>query len=126
MIPALYQLTSISPYWLLIPDILIGVGCLLINSTVLEYAVAQIPISLRGTAIGAVVAIVIIVSKHALRGYSTPVSASTLAKSLLVVGSTTTWYCQLSYNAISSAMFVIVAKRYKLRERERHGYKTKR
>ena len=108
----------ISPYWLLIPDILIGVGCLLINSTVLEYAVAQIPISLRGTAIGAVVAIVII--GQSMR------SGVTLLLSHFNIGKVTP-SCGFYYYLVLSilimlflVLFVIVAKRYKLRERERH------
>ena len=50
----------ISPYWLLIPDIVIGFGYLLINITAIEFALAQIPISLRGTAIGAVISTITI------------------------------------------------------------------
>ena len=79
---------------------------------------AQIPISLRGTAIGAVVAIVII--GQSMR------SGVTLLLSHFNIGKVTP-SCGFYYYLVLSilimlflVLFVIVAKRYKLRERERH------
>ena len=55
----------ISPYWLLIRDLVIGVGYLLMNINVTEVFLAQIPISLRGTAIGT--GIIMVAIGHIIR-----------------------------------------------------------
>ena len=107
----------ISPYWLLIPDILIGVGCLLMNSTGLEFAMAQIPISLRGTALGAIFAIVTI-GQSLRSGVTILLSHFNLNK--------VTPSCGFYYYLVLTilivlflVLFFVVVKCYKLRERNR-------
>ena len=108
----------ISPYWLLIPDILTGVSNLLIRPAAMEFALAQFPLSLRGTAIGIGTVIAII--------GQIIYSVSILIWSQLNFNNVTP-SCGFYYYLVQSillmlflVMFVIVAKRYKLRERERH------
>ena len=108
----------ISPYWLLIPDILTGVSNLLIKPAAIEFALAQIPKSLRGTVAGVSVAIITIGQ------IIHPGIISILSQLNL---NNVTPSCGFYYYLVQAilimlflVMFVIVAKRYKLRERDRH------
>ena len=55
----------ISPYWLLIPDIVYSVGHLLALISAIETFIAQVPISLRGTATG--IGIVMVLLAQSIR-----------------------------------------------------------
>ena len=108
----------ISPYWLLIRDLAIGLGCLLILINVTEVFLAQIPISLRGTAIG--IGIIMVAIGHIIR------SGIILILSQLNLNNVSP-SCGFYYYLVQSILimlclilFVIGAKRYKLRERDRH------
>ena len=108
----------ISPYWLLIRDLVIGLGYLLIFINVIEVFLAQIPISLRGTVMG--IGMVMIAIGHIIR------SGITLILSQLNLNKVSP-SCGFYYYLVQSILimlclilFVIGAKRYKLRERERH------
>ena len=108
----------ISPYWLLIRDLAIGLGYLLILINVTEVFLAQIPISLRGTAIGT--GIIMAAIGHIIR------SGITLILSQLDLNNVTP-SCGFYYYLVQSILimlclilFVTAAKRYKLRERDRH------
>ena len=108
----------ISPYWLLIRDLVIGVGYLLIFINVTEVFLAQIPISLRGTAIG--IGMIMIAIGHTIR------SGIILILSQLNLNNVSP-SCGFYYYLVQSILimlclilYVIAAKRYKLRERDRH------
>ena len=108
----------ISPYWLLIRDLVIGLGYILILINVTEVFLAQIPISLRGTAIGT--GIIMAAIGHIIR------SGITLILSQLNLNKVSP-SCGFYYYLVQSILimlclilFVIGAKRYKLRERDRH------
>ena len=108
----------LSPYWLLIRDLAIGVGYSLIFIIVTEFFLAQSPISLRGTAIGT--GIIMVAIGHTIRsGIISILSQFNLDN--------VTPSCGFYYYLVQSILtmlllvvFVFVAKRYKLRERERH------
>ena len=108
----------ISPYWLLIRDLVIGFGYLLIFVNLTEVFLAQIPISLRGTAIG--IGMIMVAIGHTIR------SGIILILSQLEINNVTP-SCGFYYYLVQSILimlglilFVIAAKRYKLRERDRH------
>ena len=108
----------ISPYWLLIPDILNGVSNFLIKPTAIEFTMAQIPISLRGTVFGVGITITII--------GQVIYSVIILSWSKFNLNNVTP-SCGFYFYLVQSILimlllvvFVIAAKRYKLRERERH------
>ena len=108
----------ISPYWLLIRDLVIGFGYLLIFVNLTEVFLAQIPISLRGTAIG--IGMIMVAIGHTIR------SGIILILSQLEINNVTP-SCGFYYYLVQSILimlglilFVTAAKRYKLRERERH------
>ena len=108
----------ISPYWLLIRDLVIGLGYLLIFVNLTEVFLAQIPISLRGTTIG--IGMIMVAIGHTIR------SGIILILSQLELNKVTP-SCGFYYYLVQSILimlglilFVIAAKRYKLRERERH------
>ena len=108
----------ISPYWLLIRDLAIGLGYLLIFVNLTEVFLAQFPISLRGTAIG--IGMIMIAIGQTIR------SGIILILCQLNLNNVTP-SCGFYYYLVQSifimlclVVFVFVAKRYKLRERERH------
>ena len=108
----------ISPYWLLIRDLVYSVGSLLIIINATESFLAQFPKTLRGTAIG--IGIIMVAIGHTIRsGIISILSQFNL--------NNVTPSCGFYFYLVQSilimlflVMFVIVAKRYKLRERERH------
>ena len=108
----------ISPYWLLIPDIAYSVGSLLIIISATESFLAQIPINLRGTVIG-IVTIMLVIGQNIRSGIVSMLSQFNLDN--------VTPSCGFYYYLVQSILimlflviFVIAAKQYKLRERERH------
>ena len=105
-------------YWLLIPDILHGTGGLMISCTALEFLMAQTPLFVRGIAIGMTVTVTIVgVLVHA--GLVRILSKFDMSKVTPSCGFY--YYLVLSILLILSlVLFTIAAKRYKLRERERH------
>ena len=108
----------ISPYWLLIPDIVASVGSLLIVCTAWEFCMAQTPISLRGIMMG-LGADLFLVGLYMHKGVILILSHFNLNKVTPSCGFY--YYLVLSILLLPSLLlFVIAAKRYKLRERERH------
>ena len=108
----------ISPYWLLIPDAVFSVGTLLSAIRLIEFILAQIPISLRGTMTG----IAVLLSFIGQAIHSEMISILSRFDFNKVTPS-----CGFYYYLVQSIlimlmlmMFIIFAKRYKLRERERH------
>ena len=108
----------ISPYWLLIRDLAIGVGYSLIFINVTEFFLAQIPISLRGTAAG--IGMIMVAIGHTIR--SEIISILTQLNLNKVSPSCGFYYylVQSIFIMLCLVVFVFVAKRYKLRERDRH------
>ena len=108
----------ISPYWLLIRDLVYSVGSLLIIINATESFLAQFPKTLRGTAIG--IGIIMIAIGRSIRsGIISILSQLNL--------NNVSPSCGFYYYLVQSILimlclifFVIVAKRYKLRERDRH------
>ena len=108
----------ISPYWLIIRDAFFSVGTLLAIIGVIEFVLAQIPVSLRGTMIG--IAMMMIFTGQGIR--SEMISIFSRFDFNKVTPS-----CGFYYYLVQSILIVLVfavfaffAKRYKLRERERH------
>ena len=104
----------ISPYWLLINDLVNSVGTLLIIISIIETFLAQIPITLRGTVIGVVI-IMIAIGQSIRSWIISMLSQFNLDK--------VTPSCGFYYYLVQSILimlflfiFVIAAKRYKLRE----------
>ena len=105
-------------YWLLIPDILHGTGNVMVYCTGLELLLAQTPLFLRGTAIGMALT-VLIVGALIHEGVVMILSNFDMSKATPSCGFY--YYLVLSILVILSlVLFTIAAKRYKLRERERH------
>ena len=108
----------ISPYWLLIPDIVASVGRLLIVCFTLDFCMAQTPISLRGIMIG-LGAATLLVALYMQKGVILILSHFNLNKVTPSCGFY--YYLVLSILLLLSLLlFAIAAKRHKLRERERH------
>ena len=108
----------ISPYWLLIPDIVASVGRSLIACISWEFCLAQTPISLRGIMMGAFTA-AYLVGLYMHKGVVLILSHFNLNKVTPSCGFY--YYLVLSILfLLSLLLFAIAAKRYKLRERERH------
>ena len=108
----------ISLYWLLIRDLVIGFGYLLIFINVIESFLAQFPKTLRGTAIG--IGIIMAAIGQGIRsGIISILSQFNLDK---VTPSCGFYYylVQSIFIMLCLVVFVFVAKRYKLRERDRH------
>ena len=108
----------ISPYWLLLPDIVGSVGDLLTKCTALEFVLAQTPINLRGTVVG-VVYVSYLIGQFAHLGTTLLLSHFNLNRVTPSCGFY--YYLVLSIFAILCLIVsAVIAKRYKLRERERH------
>ena len=107
---------TVSLYWLLISEIVIGIGYVLVICSSLEFVMAQSPNRMRGVMMG--LATVLNGSGHFMN-YG-------LVKILKHFNSVTPscgfyYYLVLSILLILSlVLFTIAAKRYKLRERDRH------
>ena len=112
-IPDTPQLVSL--YWILPIKFLNGIGAVVTLFSTFELTMSQAPNRMRGIMMGLVIALV---------GWSTP-SGSLLNEifHILKASEMFTFYCYLVLPPLAMLMltiFVIVAKRYKLRERERH------
>ena len=108
----------ISPYWLLICDLVYSIGHVLALISAIETFLAQVPISLRGTATG--IGIVMVLLAQSIR---TEIISILSQLDLNNVTPSCGFYYYLVQSILIMlflVMFVIVAKRYKLRERERH------
>ena len=108
----------ISPYWLLIRDLAIGLGCLLIFINVTEFFLAQIPISLRGTTIG--IGMIMVAFGHTIRSGIISILSQLNLNNVPPSCGFYYYLVQSIFIMLCLLVFVFVAKRYKLRERERH------
>ena len=101
---------QVSLYWILVLEYLNGIGAVVTFVFAIEFAMAQTPNRMRGIFMGLALAIV---------GWSRHVgNFVTMIKTQRY-----TFYCYLALPPLamlSLTIFIIVAKRYKLRERERH------
>ena len=106
---------QMSMYWILVAKVLNGIGVVVIMLFGVEFAMAQTPNRMRGIMMG--LAIIII-------GWSTLGSyLLTRTFHMFKASQRLTFYCYLALPPLAMLMliiFVIAAKRYKLRERERH------
>ena len=103
-------------YWLILADAMNGIGAVIVNFTLVEFILAQSPNSMRGVMMGAFVmmfnfACIVNYGLQALLGHFSKATPSCgfyyyLVLSILIM--------------LSLVLFTIAAKRYKLRERERH------
>ena len=103
-------------YWLLVSDIVFGIGAAIVMVTIIEFILAQSPNSMRGVMMGVSVMLLFI---------ATAVNYG--LQLLLEHFSNATPSCGFYYYLVLSilimlslVLFTIAAKRYKLRERERH------
>ena len=108
----------ISPYWLLIRDLVYSIGYVLALISAIETYLAQTPISLRGTATG-LGAVIGLIAQSIRLGIISFISQFNLSK--------VTPSCGFYFYLVQSILimlflviFVLFAKRYKLRERDRH------
>ena len=105
----------VSLYWILPIKLLNGIGAVVTLISTFEFAMAQTPNRMRGIMMGLVIALV---------GWSTGVSSLlTEILHMFKASITFTFYCYLAIPPLAMLMliiYVIAAKRYKLRERERH------
>ena len=108
----------ISPYWLLISDLVNAAGALLVIISVVEIFLAQTPISLRGTVIG-ISTVMTLIAQIIRSGIMSLLSQFDFNQ---VTPSCGFYYflVQLILIMLFLVFFIILAKRYKLRERERH------
>ena len=103
-------------YWLLLSDIVYGIGAAIALATLIEFVMAQSPNSMRGVMMGVFVMLLFIATavnyglELLLRHFSNATPSCGfyyyLVLSILIM--------------LSLVLFTIAAKRYKLRERERH------
>ena len=103
-------------YWLLLSDIVFGIGAAIVLVTTIEFVLAQSPNSMRGVMMGVFVMLFLSASivnyglELLLRHFSNATPSCGfyyyLVLSILIM--------------LSLVLFTIAAKRYKLRERERH------
>ena len=108
----------ISPYWLLIRDLVYSIGHVLVLICAIEIRLAKTPKSFRGTATGLGLMIVLIAQNVRL-GIISFISRLNLNK----VNPSCGFYFYLVQSILMMlflVIFVIVAKRYKLRERDRY------
>ena len=108
--------SSVPLYWVLIVDLVNGLGINMVSCTGLEFVMAQTPNRMRGILMGLTIAVL---------GIS--MLASVLLARLFQLFNSATPSCGFYYYLVVSLLillvlllFVILAKRYKLRERERH------
>ena len=105
----------VSLYWILPIKLLNGIGVVVTLLSSFELTMAQTPNRMRGIMMGLVIALV---------GWSTGVSSLlTEILHMFKASITFTFYCYLAIPPLAMLMliiYVIAAKRYKLRERERH------
>ena len=108
--------SSVSLYWVLIVDLVNGLGVNMVSCTVFEFTMAQTPNRMRGILMGLAIAIIGI-----------GVLAGMLLTRLFQLFNSATPSCGFYYYLVVSLLillvlllFVVLAKRYKLRERERH------
>ena len=107
---------SIPLYWLILSDIVFGVGGAIISVNLIVFVLAQSPQSMRGVMMGVLFtllcfAIVVNYGLHALFRHFNNAFPSCGFYYYLVL---------LIILILSLVLFTIAAKRYKLRERERH------
>ena len=103
-------------YWVLISDILYGVAVTLVVCSTLEFVLAQSPNKMRGVFVGVTFSSVFLAS-----------IIQNIVKTLVQEHSTATPSCGFYYYLVQSLTlllslvpYIITAKWYKLRERERH------
>ena len=103
-------------YWLLLSDIVFGIGAAIVLVTIIEFVLAQSPHSMRGVMMGVFMMLFF---------FATSVNYG--LQLLLEHFSNATPSCGFYYYLVLSilimlslVLFTIAAKRYKLRERERH------
>ena len=103
-------------YWLLVSDIVFGIGAAIVIVTIIEFVLAQSPNSMRGVMMG-IFAMLFFIATSVNNGLQL----------LLKHFSNATPSCGFYYYLVLSillmlslVLFTIAAKRYKLRERERH------
>ena len=103
-------------YWLLLSDIVYGIGAVIVIVTLIEFILAQSPNSMRGVMMGFFVMLFFIatVVNYGLQLLLEHFSNATPSCGFY-------YYLVLSILImLSLVLFTIAAKRYKLRERERH------
>ena len=103
-------------YWLLLSDIVFGIGVAIVMVTIIEFILAQSPNSMRGVMMGAFLLLFFFAT-----------AGNDGLQLLLEHFSNATPSCGFYYYLVLSilimlslVLFTIAAKRYKLRERERH------
>ena len=108
--------SSVSLYWVLIVDLVNGLGVNMVCCTGLEFTMAQTPNRMRGILMGLAIAIIGI-----------GILAGVVLTRLFQLFNSATPSCGFYYYLVVSLLillvlllFVVLAKRYKLRERERH------
>ena len=108
--------SSVPLYWVLIVDLVNGLGVNMVSCTVFEFVMAQTPNRMRGILMGLSIAVI---------GIS--ILVGVLLTRLFQLFNSATPSCGFYYYLIVSLLillvlllFVVLAKRYKLRERERH------
>ena len=103
-------------YWLLLSDIMYGIGAAIVIVTIIEFVLAQSPNSMRGVMMG----VFLILFLFATAGND---GLQLLMKQFSNATPSCGFYYYLVLSILtmlSLVLFTIAAKRYKLRERERH------